>query len=276
MNETERKEKKKTRRRTWVRWGIGFAVILIGSAGFLAYLEHDRRLKDQQRQTVFVDKFRASFISGEQTLVGPVTIEEIHRTWMPEYGSIRPPGVNEYVVTAQFEENGNTKWGRWIYTCNEETNDLIYKHSFANAATQANLPKFPKPLQKALVEPSWQLIDGVPVTAGPSATLVSVSSKVRVNEPLQIRATAPLGTECIIECFPPDAVMDDLEWISPEPDKTLSWNLKINPKMVGGNFMVKIRCKQSRGNANFENSISVPNVQVLAADKAHTGDVGER
>ena len=256
-------ERKNRRRRPWRRWFAVISLLLLVICGLLGYQEYTQRIADQGRQQAFLAKFRGSFTSGQRTVAGPATIREIRRLWMPEYGSFRGPGVNEYVVTAQFEENGETKWGRWLYTTNQDAHEMIYKHAFAHASSRSKLPKFPAPLQTYLTEATWKMIDGIPSTAGPSAKLVSINSQVRVNEPLQIRATAPIGTECIVDCFPPDSVLDDPTPISPQPDKSLTWKLKVNPKMAGGGFMVKIRCREQRGEAVFENSIAVSNVHVL-------------
>ena len=261
MNIVLRSGRKKTR--LW----IAFLAVTVVSGGIL-YLRFAHSQADRQRQARFLKRFTSSFTSGLVELVGEPKIVEIHRTWMAETGSIRAPAVDEYVVTAQIQEDGMVKWGRWNYTCNEAADDFIYKFAFASGVEKVNLPSFPKPMQTYLPSHAYppQLIDGIPSTAGPVATLLDVNAELQFGDALVIRASVPDDARCRLVCYPPDAVMNELTDQVPDAGGVVNWRLNVDPKMAEGSFRIDILCRSNRGSATFENSTSLPSIRVLSAD----------
>jgi len=238
-------------------------LVVIAGIGLRARSQADRR-----RQAAFLQRFEASFTSGTMQLLDPASIEEIDRFIMSEFAPtimFRPPEVDEYVVTARFQRGQEVRWGRWLYTCNQNHGDFVYKFSYSEAASEAALPEFPFPLQTYLPgRPSDpHLIDGTPSSAGPTATIVAVNSPLAADELLIVRAIAPVGTTCSIVCYQPDALLSDPGELQPAADGSLVWNCEVNPKMAGGGFSLLVQCTQPRGTARFENLVQAPSVTVL-------------
>jgi hypothetical protein len=217
-----------------------------------------------ERESRVLTLFQQSFNSSATQLVGEATVEGINRRWMPElgFGTVRPLEVNEYVVTAKFKRNGLVKWGRWLYTCNGNHGDGIFKYSYSEANLANALPSFPLPLQK-FIPWTTQLIDGVPSTAGASATNVSVSSPVHVTDNLIVVASAPPGTVCRMQVFPPDALSSPVEPQQPTVDGSVKWTCRLNPRYAGSRLSLSIHCSEPLGTRMLENSTPAPIVEVL-------------
>lgn len=184
------------------RWQFSTRALAVGVAAaclLLAWMfGHSRSVqtREAQNQSWFLTRFTDSFSADELQLLAEPLLDEQQRTLIPEsgYRSFQPPGVNEYRIVAPIKKDGQQRWAIWAYTCNGGHGDLIYRYACAEATSQAELPPFPFPA-KRYIEGTWNMIDGVPTTAGPSATVVSVTSPARVNQPIVLRATA-LGGRC--------------------------------------------------------------------------------
>ena len=242
---------------------IPLLVVAIAFAAFWYARNRDAAL-NAERQSKVVARFQQSFSSGATQLVGEPQIEGIIRLWMPElgFGTFRPLEVNEYVVTAQVKQGGVLKWGRWLYTCSGDHDEGIFKYSYSEANQANALPSFPLPLQKYI---PWatQLIDGVPSTAGASATIVSVSSPIHVTDELIVLASAPAGTTCRIQVFPPDALLSPVQPQQPESDGSVKWACKVNPRYAGSSLALLVHCAESCGTKMLENSTPGPNIEGL-------------
>lgn len=242
---------------------ITFLVVAIVFAAFWYARNRDAAL-NAERQSKVLALFQQSFSGGATQLVGEPQIEGINRLRMPElgFGTFRPREVNEYVVTAQVNRGGVLKWGRWLYTCNGDHDDGIFKYSYSEANQANALPSFPLPLQKYI---PWatQLIDGVPSTAGASATNVSVSSPVRVTEKLIVTASAPAGTTCRMQVFPSNALMSPVQPQQPEADGSVKWTCELNPRYAGSRLSLLVHCAEPCGTKMLENSTPGPNIEVL-------------
>ena len=223
-------------------------------------------LHEVEQRSAFLARFERSFDSGIVQLIGRPQIEHIQRYWMPEFSRLafRTPEVNEYVITAQLKRAGAVKWGRWLYTCNGSHYDGIYKHSYVEANRQSLLPSFPFPLQ-SYIPWAMQMIDGIPSTAGGTASIISVSSPINVTDPLVVKASAPAGTTCRIQVFPTDALLSPAAPKRPQAGGGVSWECNVNPKYAGSRISLLVHCAERRGNRTLENSTAAPNVEVLPA-----------
>ena len=243
---------------------ITLTVVTVFVVVIVVAFRYVRQRASAQKQAAFLARFEPSFNSGTMRLVGAPQVEVIDRILMPEFGpfTFRAPEVNEYVVTAQFERNDALMWGRWLYTTNGAHGDAIYKFSYAESSQPGALPSFPRPLQ-AYIPITTQLVDGIPLTAGASAQVVSVSSPIKVTDPITVTASAPAGTTCRVQIFPADALLSAPASKQPGPDGTVSWTCGVNPRYAGTNLSVSILCEERRGSKTLENSTAAPNVQVL-------------
>lgn len=222
------------------------------------------------RQRAFLERFETSFTSGTVQLLEPASVEEVRHLWVPNVGKFfRPHVVHEYVVTAKFERGNEIKWGRWLYTCIGDTGrDAVYRYACTEAGSDIALRAIPRPYQNYLASAQgWDppMIDGIPFTAGPSASIVSVNSPIPADRLLIVKATAPAGTRCSLVYAPEYAFLSQPPELSPQPDGSLTWECQLNPRMIGGSFQLLVKCVQARGKATLENHVSAPNVVVLPA-----------
>lgn len=239
------------------------AVCFVALGAVLACVLHWNERQNVSATTQFRERFRQSFVSGLIQLGDDCEIERVPRTLVPQFGrELQAPGVSEYVVTASFTRDGTPLWGRWLYTCNASHGDGIFKFGYAEAATPSALPKFPAPGQR-YIGATYDLVDGIPVTAGPTATIVGSGSRARANQPFTVLARSDPGTICRLQIFPPDAALTPPPALQPDGNGQMQWTVLFNPKYAGGNVRVIVKCAQPRGSCQLETSTDCPNVEIL-------------
>ncbi|PHR95374.1 MAG: hypothetical protein COA78_30280 [Blastopirellula sp.] len=151
------------------RWQISMRELFVGTCALCIFIAmfmnrtRDWQTGESQNQQQFLTKFESSFNQDQFELIGPIHIQEQQRSIISKIGfrSFKPPGVNEYRVTAQIKKDGTPHWGVWAYTCNGAHNDMIYKFAYAEAATEEELAALPSPPQ-VYIDATWKLEDGVP------------------------------------------------------------------------------------------------------------------
>jgi hypothetical protein len=224
----------------------------------------------QKSQLAFLEQFEASFTTGEVELLAEPVMEGLHRsaTWESGYRVFLPPGISEYRIKAPIRERGQKKWAIWSYMCNQNNphgGEYVFQFGYAEAAAQSQLPDAPFPL-KRYVQYSTELIDGLPTTAGPVATIVSSPGSASVDQPLVIRATAPAGTTCRLVVGPFDALVSPVTEQTPDAKGAVAWSVSIAPKYAGGNLAVAVQCVQPRGRSQeLVNLTPAPNIRLLPA-----------
>ena len=124
----------------------------------------------------------------------------------------------------------------------------------------------PFPMVK-YIQWSTEMLDGIPTTAGPSATIVSLTSPVAVDQPVTLVVNAAVGTVCQVEVFPNDVSLSSIPAKSPDKKGKIEWTWRVNPKYEGQSFSVIVKCKEPHGSRELVNSTPAPNVQVIHADK---------
>jgi hypothetical protein len=216
------------------------------------------------KQEEFLARFKASFTSGQVVLLDEPQVQEQQRTLMAEtgYASYRGPGVNEYRITAPIQASGRERWAVWSYTCNDCSQDYIYQFSYAEAASPQQLPQFPNP-PKPYIEGTWRMIDGVPSTAGATATIVSSTSQAPIDRPITLTASAPPGTMCELIVFPSDAVLTPLTPLAPDARGRVRWTWSVDPRFAGGDIAVQVKCIETRGAARLEATTRGANIRLL-------------
>jgi hypothetical protein len=242
---------------------MAFAILAV-FAGLWMLQSQRNAVRRAEKAANFLARFEQSFNSGTTELITIPQIEAIDRWRMTEYGvgSFQAPGVSEFVITAQVKQDGELKWGRWLYSCNGESLVGIYKFSYSEADRVEALPEFPLPLQQ-YIQWTEQMVDGIPATAGLSASNISVPSPIRVSEDLIITAVAPAGTICRIGIFPPDALLT-----VPPPQKIgkdgrAKWTCRLNPKYAGSQLPLKVYCGEPRGTKLLENATQGAQIDIL-------------
>jgi hypothetical protein len=217
----------------------------------------------EANQVAFLSRFKSSFSTGEVKLLAEPRIGEQQRTRMREYGplSFRAPGVNEYRIVAPIKTKGKEVWAVWAYTCNEEANEMIYTYAYAEAPDEQQLPEFPFPAQR-YIDITWRMVDGVPATAGPSATVISVTSPAPVDQPIVLTASAPPGTVCELHLFPSD-LLPSMPPKRPDRKGNVTWSWNVPPNMAGYNIRYELRCIQTRGSGQMLNTTR-GNIQFVA------------
>jgi hypothetical protein len=218
-------------------------------------------------QAAFLNRFKSSFSSGEVELMAEPLVEELQRARMREYGptTFRPRETNEYRITAPIQTKDKTLWAVWAYTCNEGADDFIYQFGYAESQDRERLPNFPFPA-KRYVEGTWNLVDGIPATAGASASVTSITSPVTAQQPIVLTASAPAGSVCELHLFPKDS-LPTLPPKTADKSGRVTWQWNVAPEMAGCRISYELKCIQRRGAATFANSTR-GNVQIVAARPA--------
>jgi hypothetical protein len=252
------------------RFSIREMLIAIAAVCFLAAWNsgHTRHWKDAEdrNQSAFLNRFKASFSSGEVGLLAEPRIEEQQRTRMREFGplSFRAPGINEYRIVAPVKMKEQELWAVWVFTSrknNEHADEYVYKFAYAEAPNEEQLPDFPFPAQR-YIEGTWDMVDGLPATSGPSATVTLVTS--RADQPIVLTASAPPGTVCELYFFPAYS-LPTLPPQTPNKNGNVSWSWNISPGSAAGyGFRYELKCIQHRGAAQLSNS-TWGNIEIVAA-----------
>ncbi|MEQ8847029.1 hypothetical protein [Botrimarina sp.] len=222
---------------------------------------------EDRRRARFLQRFESSFDGGARRLVAPPQIADRVKRGI---GIAWPDGVEQYVIDAVFELNGRTHRGRWLYTCNEADGGGIYRFSYSKAEESDELPapSFQLPGHRHI---PWatRLVEGVPSTAGAEASVESVTTTVVVAQPLIVTATAPPGTTCWVETFPPDAIESPSERLAAREKggqpELLEWSLRLNPKYANGKIRVQVHCEEPYGNGVLHSITETPHVELLPA-----------
>jgi hypothetical protein len=193
-------------------------------------------------QSNFLARFKSSFVSGEVKLLAEPILEEPQRSLLPTSRNRFALGVNTYHIVAPIEQNGEKSWAQWAYTCHE--NGWIFKYGYAEALTIDNLPVYP---MTDYIEGAVEMIDGIPATAGPTPTVISVTSPAAVNTPIVLRASAPAGTVCELKIFPLGAVTTPLAPITVGNNKLAQWTWQVGPESAGYSLQYELSCTETRG-----------------------------
>lgn len=213
---------------------------------------------DERSQIAFLNRFKASFVSGEVELLAEPRIEEQQRTStrgprfmsfrLPSVNEFRMPGVNDYRIVAPIKTKDKELWAVWAYRCNGEANDFVYMFADAQASDEELLPTSLFPAMR-YIEGTWDMVDGVPATAGPSATVISVTSPARVDQPIVLTASAPPGTVCELQLFPSDS-LPSLPRERPDTKGNVTWSWNVQPNRHY-TISYELRCIQKRGSATM-------------------------
>ena len=230
---------------------VALLILIIIAVGFFA----GRGNSNAERQ--FLSRFQRSFengmwkLHGEPTIIGSRTIP----VPLPDFLPWKVTRISEYVVTSQFDdENGRRKWGRWFYTCNASQNDGIYIFAHVTADSQSELPDVPDP-RYPYIQWAESMVDGIPLTAGPEATNLTVSSPIAVTESLIVKCQAPFGTECQVEIFPPNAVKERSIAVKTLDDGHVRWTIPLSELARDSRIAIHVHCRQQRGSVLLENTI---------------------
>jgi hypothetical protein len=231
-------------------------------AGWFASQRRNWQDAKEDSQIAFLNRFKESFVSGEVELLAEPRIVKQDRTSgrglrflsfrVPSVNEFQQPGVNEYRIVAPIKAKDKTAWAVWAYQCNERANDLIYRFAYAAASEPELLPRSLYPAMR-YIEGTWNMVDGDPATAGPSATVVSVTSPARVDQPIVLTASAPPGTTCDLDLFPRDL----LPTFSPQrPDQKgiIRWSWNVPSSLAGYHISYVVKCVQQRGAAEMASS----------------------
>jgi hypothetical protein len=258
------------------KWRFSLRELMVTIAVFGLVLgwnmEWTRRGQNARRanQLAFLQRFKDSFTSGQVKLLAEPMMEGLHRsaTWESGYRVFLPPGISEYRITAPIREAGRQKWAVWSYMCNQDNaygGEYMFQFGYAETPSQSQLPDAPFPL-KRYIQYSTDLIDGLPATAGPVATIISSPATASVNQPLVIKATAPAGTTCRLVVGPFDALASPVAEQTPDAKGGVTWSVSIAPKYAGGNLAIAVQCIQPRGpDQALMNLTPAPNIRLLSA-----------
>ncbi|HVA48718.1 MAG TPA: hypothetical protein VNH11_20300 [Pirellulales bacterium] len=237
-----------------VRWQFSLREFFLAMAAVglvLAWNGHyltDRGAQESEHQRAFLARFEESFRSGEiELLAGPVVSEQQGATVSAL--SFKAPGQNEYRIVAPIERNGLRRWAVWAYTTNEDNQGFIYQYAYAEVEREAQLPQAPAPA-KRYIEGTWELVDGVPCTAGPSATVIGVATPALLGRPLVITARAPAGTVCELKVFPLTEATRGLPPRAPDSQGIVRWSW--TPEWAGP-FNYELRCIDNRASGRMVN-----------------------
>ena len=96
------------------------------------------------------------------------------------------------------------------------------------------------------------MVDGDPKTAGPSATILSVTSPARVNQAMILRASAPTGTACELRVFGPEVKITPLGSLKGGKGQSI-WSWKIRPKYPG-RILYEVQCSEQHGSSELVNT----------------------
>lgn len=223
----------------------------------------------RENQRAFLERFTTSFDSGQVELLAEPTLEGLHRSVKAEtgYRVFQTPGISEYRITAPIREAGREKWAVWCYTCGPDNSmggEHVFQFGYAEALSKTQLPAFPFP-PKRYVQYSWQMIDGFPSTAGPSATIIASPASLSLDQPLVVKASAPAGTTCRLALLPRDSTISPIADQKPNAKGAVEWSIMIQPQYAGGSIRVEVQCREPRGNQVLMNATSAPNVRLLPA-----------
>jgi hypothetical protein len=229
----------------------------------------------RENQLAFLQRFKTSFSSGQMELLAEPTLEGLHRSVKAEtgYRVFQTPGISEYRISAPIREAGQEKWAVWSYTCGPDNvspggGEFVFQFAYAEAADEAQLPKFPFP-PKRYIQYSSDIIDGLPSTAGPIATIVSSPLSASVDQPVVVKATAPRGTTCRLVVWPAEAVVAPVPDQTPNTKGTVEWSVMIRPQYAGGSIGIEVQCIEPRGPRKaLMNTTPASNVRLLPAGSA--------
>ena len=237
-----------------IHWQFSLRELLLSLAALgllLAFNGHyisDRAAWERQNQRAFLARFQESFRSGEVELLAEPAIAERQGATITAL-SFKPPGMNEYRIVAPIERDGLRRWAVWAYATNEEDQELIYQYAYAEAEDEELLPKVPAPL-KRYIDATWDMVDGVPSTAGASATVIAVAPPKSTGEPLAITARAPAGTVCELMVFPRTNATARLAPQAPNNNGLVSWSWM--PEWAGP-FQYELKCIENRASGRMVN-----------------------
>lgn len=239
------------------RWQFSLRELLValGAVGALlawnSRFTTDRQASERQKQQPFLARFKVSFRSGEiKLLAEPAIAERQGAIFSP--GSFKPPGINEYRLTAPIEKQGERRWAVWAFTSNENAGEMIYQYAYAEAELEAELPQSPLP-RKRYIEATWQLIDGTPATVGPSAAIVSIATPSRVGQPVVLTARSPAGTVCELGVFPRTEATALLGEESPDKNGLVRWSWTPDPAIPV--LQYELRCIMNRPSGRTTTSL---------------------
>lgn len=217
-------------------------LVLAWNARFLA----ERGEREKQNQRAFLARFKESFRSDEVKLLAEPVIAERQGATVRAL-SFKAPGQNEYRIVAPIERDGQRHWAVWAYTTNEDGGEYIYQYAYAEAESEDELPQAPA---KPYIEPTWELVDGVPSTAGASATVIGVAAPTRLGRPLVLTARAPAGTVCELKVFPLTDATRGLVPRAPDGKGIVQWSW--TPESAGP-FNFELRCIDNRPSGRMVN-----------------------
>lgn len=219
------------------------SLVLAWNGHFLAV----RGARERQNQLAFLARFEESFRSDEiQLLADPVVSERQGATVSAL--SFKPPGMNEYRIVAPIKRDGVRRWAVWAYTTSEDDREFIYQYGCTEVESEDQLPQLPEPVKRH-IEGTWELVDGVPSTAGPSATVIGVVTPARLGQPLVVTARAAVGTVCELKVFPLTEATR-LAQRAPDNKGIVRWSW--TPEWAGP-FQYELRCIDNRASGRLVN-----------------------
>jgi len=261
-----------TQARAW-RFSLRELMITVAVSGLVLgwNMEWFRRGQDKrsENQIAFLNQFNSSFTSGQVELLAEPTMEGLHRSVTREsgYRVFHTPGISEYRIIAPIREGGREKWAVWSYTCgpdNSTGGEHAFQFGYAEAALRSELPAFPFP-PKRYIQYAPTMIDGLPSTAGPAAAIVASPASAAVDQPLVIKASAPVGTVCRLMVWPTDAAVHPIADQKPDAKGSVAWSVALRPQSAGGSMRIEVQCIEPRGRQALMHSTPAPNVRLLPA-----------
>lgn len=242
------------------RWRIRIAAALALSAllaGWLLWSGFEAR---QARHAAFLTRFKESFRSGLVELAGEPRLER--SPGLPEGFAPWEP-IDLYRITAPIEQDGKQLWTVWLYTCSGRHDDGsvgIWQFGYAEAPTEAQLAT----PAKRYISPAVQMVDGIPTTAGASATIVSSTRSVEPGGIVMVVASAPAGTTCELVTYPPDVAASPLPMQTPDQNGIVRWTFSLNPKYGAGQTLrLIVKCIEQRGTLRLDNSTEADSLRVV-------------
>jgi hypothetical protein len=210
-------------------WAI-FAVIVAGIIGFVAGKWMEQQRTRLLMQNHFLWNFEKSFRSGRTKLLGRPRIEEVSEDVRLYHQVLRPFAplelkVVEYRIVAQFAGPTGPHWGGWSYYCHLDSVNLITAFSFIQSEHRNLLKTAPK----AYVPWTNEMVDGIPITNGAEAKIVSLTDPATIGQPVQLVVNSPAGTRTEVALIPEGLAVAPPTAQPPDSTGNVTWTWTLKP-----------------------------------------------
>lgn len=235
----------------------GLMVAVMVCCALTAWLSNTVRqwhVREAEKTSEFVDKFKRSFTSGTTTLIGE-----------PIVGASSSSHFGIYRVYAQIKKTNSSGeeeklWAVWSYWCDESYPGTVSNFGYAEDRIASNLPNLLA--AEYLREPSRLLVDGEPPT-GIVAPIASAPSAVVPGEKFRIVGKTDRYLMCDLVVRPTKAVSALIPTANSGVDGKVYWDLKINPGFSGSAIEYEI---QTRIGKLYRAEFTTGSINIAAAD----------